>query len=300
MAWLKAFGRVFGKYSEDNLAVMAGGCAFFSLMALVPAMTCILLLYGLLADPADIAHQMRFFWTIMPPAGAQFLNDILNRMIDTPRSALGISFFVSLIIAFWSSTRTVRAMIGALNTVYDEVEKRGFVRLNLEVLGITAFGILGFILAQIIVSVLPVLLSILGTESAVQTGIYILRWPILAGLAVFAIVALYRLAPSRRDAQLVWLLPGALFATSVWILASIAFSIYVENFTSFDAVYGSFGAAIILLLWLYWSFLIVLIGAELNAELEHALIGDTTTGEPRPIGEREAVMADTVASRPDI
>ncbi len=299
-AWRRVVVRIALKFGDDNISILAAGCAFFSLLALVPALTSILLLYGLVVEPEEIAEQIRGLWSILPSETVTFLNETLTRLTLQSGEALGFSFLLSLSIALWSSTRTVRALMGSLNVVYDESEKRGIIGLNLQILAITIVGILGFILVQIVLTIIPAILSILGLEDAYQLAFKIFRWPFLALFATGTLVALYRLGPSRRNASLAWLLPGAVTATLAWLAASGLFSIYIENFGSYDAVYGSFGAAIILLLWMYWSFLIVLMGAEINSELEREVISDTTIGGPDPLGEREAIVADSVALRPDI
>jgi membrane protein len=299
-AWWRVIRRTATKFGTDNLTVIAGGCAFFTLTAIVPALTAIILLYGLIADPHDINTLLNWGTAILPPEAAAILTDTVTRLAESGRPALGLSFFIALVIAMWSSTKTVRAITSALNVVYNEREKRGFFRLNLHILMTTLAGIFGFMIIQFLITGLPTILALTGLGPALDLLLGTLRWPILLTLACIGMMLIYRLGPSRRNAKLIWGLPGALLASLLWLMASGAFSVYILRFGNYDTVYGPFGAMVILLLWLYWSYLILLLGGELNSELEREVIGDTTTGAPRPLGDRGAIAADTVALRPDI
>lgn len=299
-AWWNVLERVAVKFGRDNLAVVAAGCSFFTLMALVPLLTSVVLLYGLLADATQAANHFELLFVIIPGDGATFLRDRMMEITQSSEPALSLGLAVSVFIAIWSSANAMRAVLNAMNIVYDETEDRSFLSLNLRIMGFTLLAILVLVFAQLLISVVPVLLSLFGFGSTFEATLTILRWPLLAFTFFAALFILYRRAPSRSLARWNWVVPGSLFATLAWLGASALFSLYISSFANFDAVYGSFGAIIVLLLWLHWTYLIVLVGAELNSELEREIICDTTTGEPAPLGERNAVVADTVAMRPDL
>ena len=299
-AWWRIVKRVAGQYGEDNLTIIAAGCAFFTLLALLPAITAILLLYSMMADASEAARQVQPFIAVLPGEAARMLSDRITEIASSPEHEVGAGIAVAVGVAWWSSSNAVRATLNALNIVYSEREKRHFIRLNLSIFGFTLAAIFGFVLVQFILALVPTLLLFLGVDANLKRALILLRWPLLAGVFMGALVLLYRLAPSREQPRWSWVLPGALFATIAWLVASGLFALYVANFANFDALYGSFGAIVVLLLWLNWTFIIVLLGAELNSELEREVMPDTTTGTPEPLGQRGAIVADTVALRPDI
>lgn len=299
-AWWRIIKRVAGQYGQDHLTIIAAGCAFFTLLAVLPALTAVILLYGMVSDPSEAARNVSPFLAVLPGDASTLLSDRITELASSPDHAVGAGLAVAVGVAWWSSSNAVRATLNALNIVYNEREKRHFLRLNLSIFGFTLAAMVGFVIVQFILTLVPTLLSFLGLDASVERTLIFLRWPLLAFVFLGAMVLLYRLAPSREQARWSWVLPGALFATLAWLAASGLFALYVANFANFDAMYGSFGAIVVLLLWLNWTFLIILLGAELNSELEREVIPDTTTGTPEPLGERGAVVADTVALRPDL
>lgn len=299
-AWWRVLKRVPGQFGKDHLTIVAAGCAFFTLLALLPAITVIILLYGLLSDPSEAARNLGPFLAVLPGDAATMIEERITELASAVDHELGVGILVALGVAWWSTSNAVKATLRALNIVYDEKESRGFITLNLSIFGFTLATILGFVLVQFILTLLPIMLSYLGLDTDLERTLILLRWPLLALVFLAAITILYRLAPSRELARWNWVLPGSVFATIAWLVASGLFALYVANFANFDALYGSFGAIVVLLLWLNWTFLIVLLGAELNSELEREVIRDTTTGAPEALGNRGAVAADTVALRPGI
>jgi membrane protein len=234
----------------------------------------------------------------MPEDAWSLLDNQLTAVVSAPPQRLGISVLVGLAIALWSAGAGVRAMMTALNIAYQEQEKRGFVRFYatafLFTIGIVVLGI--FSLGVIVI--VPVLLSLVDLGDLAGLLVKLLPWLVLAGFITVALAVLYRYGPSRHEAKTRWVSWGALVAMVLWIGASLLFSLYVSNFASYNKTYGALGAVMILLLWLYISAFIVLIGAELNAEMEHQTERDTTTGRPRPMGERGAFVADHVGRVP--
>jgi membrane protein len=203
---------------------------------------------------------------------------------------------VSLLLAIWSANGGVKAIIDALNVVYDEKEKRGFFKLNAISLAFTVAGVLGILTAIGLVIGAPVVLKFVGLESSTELLIKIGRWPLLAILLLFALAVLYRYGPSRRSPKWRWISVGSVLATLTWMAGSGLLSFYLANFGDYDATYGSLGAAIALMMWMWMSTIVILFGAELNSEIEHQTVADSTAGASRPLGSREAKMADTVGA----
>jgi membrane protein len=208
--------------------------------------------------------------------------------------ALGIGFLVGLAIALWSANNGLKAMFDAINVAYEESEKRGFVKLNLWSGAFTLGALLMGVILLVAVGAVPAMLALLHLEGWAETLIAIGRWPLLVGAVWLGISLVYRYGPSRRAAKWRWLNWGAATATFVWMATSWGFSFYLENFADYNATYGSLGAVIGLMMWTWISVIILIVGAEINAEMEHQTARDSTVGAPKPIGERGAVVADTL------
>ncbi len=294
--WVRVLQRALGMVRHDSLTVVAGGCAFFALLAMFPAIAAALVIYGLIADPADVAGHLTELSGVLPGQANDLVLAQVQRLVSASEAQLGLSFIVSFLITFWTAGAAARAMIGALNIVYGQTERRGWLHLNATVFAFTISGIVGFLVALTMIALVPLVLQ-LGGFDASDRVVSLLRWPVLATVVLLALMALYRFAPSRRDVRWQWTAPGALLALALWLISSIAFSYYVGLAGNFARIYGSFGALIILMLWYYLSFFVVLLGAEVNAELEHEMVPDTTVGAPRRLGHRGATMADHVAGR---
>lgn len=265
------------------------------MLALFPGIAALIMLYGLFADPATIQDNLSALQRFMPPDAFTLIADQVREVAGGGRTALGIGSILSLLLAVWSAKAAVSALITGLNIVYDEDDARGIVAslaiafmltLLLLVVATVAFGI---------VVAAPVVLDLLPLGPAATWAAAILRWPILLAAVVFGIGALYRWGPSRSDPRLSWVSWGAGIAALVWVAGSALFSLYVANFGNYNETYGSLGAVVALLMWFWLSAFIVLLGAELNAEMEHHTRADTTTGPTRPMGQRGAHVADTVA-----
>jgi membrane protein len=232
---------------------------------------------------------------VMPAAAYELIGDQVVRIAGNSDGKLTVAFAVGLGLALWSANAGMKAIFDALNIVYDEDEKRGFFALNAVSLGFTLAAVLGLVLVIGAVVVLPLVLSFLGFAAERQAGwLPIIRWPILFVLVMFGLALLYCFGPSRRRAQWNWVSVGSVFATVAWIVISLLFSWYLSRFTDYNATYGSLGAVIGLMMWLWLSTTVVLVGAELNSEIEHQTARDTTIGREKPLGARGAVMADTV------
>jgi membrane protein len=294
--WWEVLRRTASRFSDDRLLTEAAGVTFFTLLAVFPAMTALVSLYGLFADPAAIAQHLETLGNVIPSGGMQILEEQVHRLTAKGHTTLGLSALLGLVVALWSANSGMKALCDALNVAYAEEERRGFLRRTLITLALTVGGILFMLLAMAAVLVLPVVLNFVGLGPMADLLLRILRWPLLLLAVIFLLACIYRFGPSREQAKWRWVSWGSAVAAAVWLLGSAAFSWYVANFGSYNETYGSLGAAIGFMTWIWLSSTIVLVGAELNAELEHQTARDTTTGPTRPLGTRGAVKADTVAA----
>lgn len=296
--WRDVALRVKQDIGRDNLSIVAAGSAFYALFALFPAIGAAVAMYGLFASPETVQQHMQMLETIMPEQAQTVLDQQLQRVVSSGSTALGVGALIGLLLALWSASKGVKALMTALNIVYDEEEKRGFIVLNLTALALT-FVVLAFVLiALAAIAVLPAIIDSLGLPDVVATLARWLRWPLLALVCVGILGLLYRYAASRARPQWRWVLSGALIATVLWLIGSALFSWYVSNFGSYNETFGSVAAVAVLMMWFWLSAYFVLIGGELNAEMEHQTRRDTTTGRPRPMGKRQAHVADTVGEIP--
>lgn len=292
--WKDILWRSYRRLQEDRLLAVAAGAVFYLLLALFPALTALVSLYGLFADPALINEHLALLAGVMPEAAIAIVREQITRIAASGTDALSLGFVFGLGLALWSANAGMKAIIDALNVVYGEREKRGFLKLTLVAFAFTLGGLAFVILALGAVVVAPLVLAWLGVESRGLQILSLLRWPGLFLVVLLWLAVLYRFAPSRADARWEWLGVGSVAAASAWIAGSGLFSWYLSNIADYDATYGSLGAAIGLMMWLWLSVVVILVGGELNAEIEHQTARDTTTGPARPLGERGAVMADTV------
>ena len=293
--WRDIAMRVKDQLSEDNVDMVAAGVAFYLFFSIFPALLAGLSIYGLFADPAQVAQQIQALAAYLPGEAREVIGEQLTRIADASGQALGWSAAISIVVALWSATKGVKALMTAFNITYDEAEKRGFFKFNLIAIALTLFILVFGLVVLVIVAVIPPLLSALNLDALIHWIVTLARWPILFVLVMVVLAFLYRFAPSREQPRWRWATPGAFLATALWLLASLAFSLYVSNFADYNATYGTLAAVVILLFWFYITAYVVLLGAELNCEMERQTRHDTTTGEEKPMGQRQAYAADTVA-----
>jgi membrane protein len=298
--WKDIVWRTVEQISADRLLLIAGGVVFYGLLATVPAITALVSMYGIFTPPSTINAQLSFLADVMPGGAYQLISDQVVRIAGNSDGKLTLAFVLGLGIALWSANAGVKAIFDALNIVYDEDEKRGFFKLNAISLSFTFAGVLVLILILSAVVALPLVLAFVGFAAKQQAGwLPLLRWPVMFALVVLGLSVLYRYGPSRRHAKWRWVSVGSVFAALTWIAVSVAFSWYLSKFADYNATYGSLGAVIGLMMWMWISTAVVLIGAELNSEIEHQTARDSTTGGAKPLGARGAVMADTVGAAQD-
>jgi membrane protein len=290
--------RVVHEVSDDRIMLVAAGVTFYLLLALFPALAALVSLYGLIADPAAIAEHLRSLSVMLPPGAFDMIADQLNSLIERRNGTMSLTFFVGLGIALWSTHSGTLAIFDAMNIAYEETEKRGLIRLNLVALCFTLCAMVTVVFVVGFVAVMPFALSFLWLDQWKENAALMLRWPVLLVLVLLGATAICRFGPSREPARLRWLTWGSGLAASGWFAMSLLFSFYLRNFADYDATYGALGALIGFLVWIWLSVAILLVGAELNAELEHQTARDTTTGAARPMGSRGAYVADTVAAWP--
>jgi membrane protein len=293
--WWQTLKRVWDELGADNISHIAAGVGFYALLAIFPAFAALIALYGLVADPVTVAKNVETLSMFLPAEALKILTDALNKLVTGSQTKLGIGLFVSVGLALWSARVGTGALMTSLNMAYGESEKRNFIWFNLAALALTLVLVLFGIVAIVTVAVIPVALKFLPLPEAWVGMISAVRWPILGLMVMVMLSIIYRFAPSREKPRWRWVSPGAVVATFLWVIGSAFFSLYVSRFGSYDQTYGSLGAVIVLLLWFWLSAYTILIGAELNAELEHQTARDTTTGAEKPLGQRGARMADTVA-----
>jgi membrane protein len=292
--WKDILWRVKDQIKRDRLSIIAAGVAFYGLLAVFPALIALVAIYGLAFDPQQVERQVGALRGILPPEAAEVLLGQLSDLTSTDSTALGVGAIGGLLLALWSASAGMRTLMEALNVAYNEEEKRGFIRFYGTALLLTLAAIVGTVTAIALIVALPVALNFLGLGEALKwlvsgAGVLILIVSVMVGLAIT-----YRYAPSRETAQWRWVSWGAAIATVLWVVGSVLFSLYVTRFGNYNETYGSVGAIVILLMWFLLSSYAVLIGAEINAEMERQTRKDTTEGAEKPLGGRGAHAADTV------
>lgn len=294
LGWRDVLARVKVEARQDNVALLAGGAAFYLLLGLVPGLIAVVSIYGLVADPADVGRHVDDLLRAAPPDVRDLVREQLESVTTGSRSAAGIGAVVGVALAIWSASSGMKHLMTAVNVAYDEVDRRGFVRVRLLSLLFTVCGVAVAAVAVVILGVVPSMLEDSAVGGATRVVFAVLRWPILGLVGIVGLAVLYRFAPDRDNARWTWVSVGSLAATGLWLLASLAFSLYVSWFGSYEESYGSLGGIVVAMLWLLITTAVVILGAELNAELERQTRRDTTEGPPRPLGARGAYAADTV------
>ncbi|SDY58432.1 YihY/virulence factor BrkB family protein [Citreimonas salinaria] len=296
--WRDVLLRVKDELTADHVSIVSAGVAFFGLLAIFPAIAALISIAGLILDPAAIEQQLASVAGVLPADAAQIIESQAREVASNAGAGIGLAAAGGILFSLYSASKGMKSLIEGMNIAYDEEESRGFIALNVIALALTLFLIVGVLIAFGATLAAPALLGQMGLSQGAQTAVTYGRWPLLAILAIFGLAVVYRYGPSREHPQWRWISPGAVVATVIWLIGSILFSIYVRNFGSYNESYGALGGVIILLTWLWLSGFIVLLGAELNSEMEHQTGKDTTTGKPLPKGERGAVKADTIGRTP--
>ncbi len=294
--WWQVTRRALKESSTDNVSILAGGVAYFGFLALFPALIAAVTLYGLIADPATVARQVQSLAGTLPREVQPLIADQLGAIVSSSSGALGIGLVVSLLAALWSASGGTGNLMKAVNLAYDEDESRGFLKTRGIALLLTLGAIVFVLLTLALIAVVPPLLEALQLGPVGTVLAQVVRWLLLVVLVVGALAVVYRVAPDRDAPKFAWVSVGSVVAAVLWIIGSVGFSLYVNNFGSYNKTYGALAAVVVLLLWLYLTSYIVLLGAEINAEAERQTRKDTTKGAERPMGERRAAAADETAA----
>lgn len=292
--WKDILWRVYDNIGRDRVMTIAAGVTFYSILALFPAIAALVSLYSLFADPATISSHLNSLSGVMPGGGVEVISDQLKRLTSQHNGALGLATIIGLVTALWSANAGIKSLFDALNLVYDEPEKRGIIKLNAISLAFTTATI-GFVMAALgAMVVLPRVFGDIGMGGSMDQVVRIARWPALLIVVMVWIAAVYRIGPSRDKPRWRWVTWGGALAAVLWMVVSLLFTWYAANFGSYNKTYGSLGAAVGFMVWIWLSIIVVLLGAEIDAEMEHQTLRDTTEGPEKPMGRRGARMADTV------
>ena len=294
MGWKDILWRVYANIGDHRILALAAGMTYYSILAIFPALAALVAIYGIFTDPGSIAKHLDDIAGFVPGGAVDVAREQLTRVSSKGDRTLGLTFIVGLGISLWSANAAMKALFDTLNIVYGEQEKRGFFKLNAITLAFTVAGIAFLLSALAAVVVVPVALNYLHLSDFANLLIRIGRWPAMLVAIALAISIIYRFGPSREAARWRWITWGGAIATILWLIASALFSWYAASFGNFNETYGSLGAVIGFMTWLWISAIVILLGAELNAEGEHQTAEDTTTGAPLPMGMRGAQMADRI------
>jgi membrane protein len=292
--WKDVARRLHRELAEDNLTLIAAGVAFYFMLSIFPGLIAVVSIWGLVAEPAEVARLMTQVFALLPPEAAMVVAEQLDDLTSSDASGLGFSALVSLAVALWSASKGAKALLAGLNVAYDESEKRGAVRLQATALAFTVGFVVFVTLSLALIAGLPALVARLPLGPAAQATSVGASWLALFALVLAALAVVYRYGPSRDQPRWRWVGIGSVAAATLWLAASAGFSFYASRFGSFNETYGALAGAVLMLLWLQITAFVVLFGAELNAETEHQTARDSTVGPPRPMGQRDAAMADTL------
>jgi membrane protein len=294
--WKDILWRVYGNIGDHRILALAAGMTYYSILAIFPALAALVSIYGLFSDPGSIAKHLDELGGFVPGGAIDVAREQLTRVATKGDRTLGFTFAIGLAISLWSANAAMKSLFDTLNIVYGEQEKRGFLKLNAMSLTFTVAAIGFILLALAAVVAVPVVLQHTWLSRTVELLIQIAVWPPMFFAVALGLACIYRFGPSRQAPRLRWITWGSTGATVLWLAASALFSWYAANFGTFNQTYGSLGAVIGFMTWLWISAIVILLGGELNAEIEHQTARDTTTGAPKPLGARGAKMADTVGA----
>ncbi|HEX6311372.1 MAG TPA: YihY/virulence factor BrkB family protein [Acidimicrobiia bacterium] len=268
-SWLETGRRAAGEVRDDNVTTIAASVAFYGMLAVFPALIAVVSVYGLVADPRDVRDQIESFTSALPDDASRLVTNQLDSITRESGNGLGVGVVLGILAALWTAAGGVGALVKGLNLVYDETETRPFWRRRGLALLLTLGGVVSVVVMLGLIVAAPPLIRRLDASGFGSSVLVALRWPLLVLMILFGLALLYRYGPNRRGARWHWMSAGALVAALIWVLASIGFSIYVDRMGTYNETYGSLGAVIVLMLWLYIAAFAVLFGAELNSQIEH-------------------------------
>lgn len=294
--WKDIALRTYEEIGKDRVPAIAAGVTFYGLLALFPAIGAVAAIYGLFNDPGTIARQFEEAKAFLPYGAADIVGGQLQALTAKGSGTLGFTFLFGFLVSLWSANSGTKALLDALNVAYDEKEERSFFKLNAVSLAFTVVGLILVLVVFAAVVGLPIVLAYVPLGPFSEWALRIGRFVVIVLIVALALSLLYRFGPDRREAKWRWVTMGSSVAALVWAIASAGLSYYASNFAHYDATYGSLGGVIGLMIWIWVSTTVILAGAELNAEIEHQTARDTTEGPGKPLGARDATMADTVGA----
>lgn len=284
--------RVFKEIGSDNVGILSAGVAFYTFVAIFPAIAALISVYGLVVDPQVVQNQLSQLANVLPSQAGQLIRSQLVEIVSGNSFALSWGLVFSTILSLWAANAGTKALFQGINIAYGEREKRGFLKVNAITLVVTFCGVIVAIVSLFLVAVLPAAIKNLEIPAGVKTVVGWFKWFVLAVMLIFFLAAVYHFAPDRKSPKWSWVSWGSVLAAALWIAGSAAFSFYVANFGSYNATYGSLAAVVILLFWLYLTSYVILLGAEVNSEIERQTKVDTTVGKDNSMGKRGAHSAD--------
>jgi membrane protein len=295
IGWKHVLRRTFKEMISDRISLVAAGCAFYATLALFPAISMVVFIYGMVFDPQTVEPQLAVLAQVLPPSGYDLIEQRVHTLVTQQHGTLTLGLVISTAVTLWSSATGTKSILSALNMAYEERERRSFLQFQLTAIGMTLFGFFGAALAISLLILLPMVIGFVGLSDYARVLLRIGSTVLMLGFVLAALSLLYRFGPCRRNARWTWITPGALLATVLWAAASALLSFYIGHLANYDATYGPLGAVVGVMTWFYVTVYVVLLGAELNSELELQTARDTTHGGPRPMGQRGAYVADNVA-----
>lgn len=290
--WKDILFRVKDELGEDRVGLIAAGVAFYGLLALFPAITAFLAVGGLLIAPGEIVEQIGAMQGIVPEAAMNIIMDQATEIAGSRDGGLGLTALLGIVLAIYSASKGMSSLMDGMNVAYDEEEERGFFRLKLETIGLTLLLIFGLIIGVGAMIALPSFLNFVTWGVLAEALSAVISFAILGGLTLVGLSLIYRYGPSRDTAELSWVTPGAVVATILWFVGSAGFAFYVGNFGSYNETFGAVAGVVVLMMWLWISAYVIMLGAELNAEMEAQTRHDSTVGRDEPMGTRGAEKAD--------
>ncbi|SIT90250.1 membrane protein [Yoonia rosea] len=290
--WKDTAFRLKDEIGQDRVGLIAAGVAFYGLLALFPAITALLAIGGLLVEPNQIINQLSTLSGIVPEAAMNIITEQATEVAGSREGGLGLAAVFGIGLAVYSASKGMGSLMDGMNVAYDEKEERGFIRLKLETLGLTLFLIFGLLVALAAMIGIPVLLNTLNLDALAETTATVIVVAFILALSMLGLAVLYRYGPSRDAPEFKWVSPGAIAACIIWLIGSAGFAFYVANFGAYNESFGALGGVVVLLMWLWISAFIVMLGAELNAEMEAQTKYDTTVGRDQAMGDRDAAKAD--------
>ncbi len=290
--WKDIAFRLKDKVASDRVGLIAAGVAFYGLLALFPAITALIAISGLLVEPSEIVDQLSSLSGVMPEEVIAIITKQATAVAGSREGGLGLAAIFGVLVALYSASKGMASLMQGMNVAYDEEEERGFIELKLVTSGLTLLLMIGLLMALLSTLGLPVVLAFVDLGHIVEFIITVCLWIGLIALTIFGLSMIYRYAPSRDAPEWKWTSGGAITGCLLWIVASAGFAFYVSNFGSYNESFGTLAGVIVLLMWFWISAFIILLGAELNAELEAQTRVDTTQGDDEPMGARDAEKAD--------